>query len=78
MDSEIEKQTFHQHKIPILIKNVDISEIVVSNKVSFGKIGLKYFAGDKEGWKVTPYFILFPKINAYRTGFDETRYTPFW
>ena len=41
-DIEIEKQ-FHEHKRPISIKNIDINEIVVSNKVSFGKKGFKYF-----------------------------------
>ena len=39
---EIEKQKFHQ---PISIKNVDINETGVSNKVSFSKIGFKYFIG---------------------------------
>ena len=42
---EIEKQKFHQHKRPISIKNIDIHKIVVSNKVSFIKIGFKYFIG---------------------------------
>ena len=41
-DIEIEKQ-FHEHKRPISIKNIDINEIVVSNKVSFGKKSFKYF-----------------------------------
>ena len=50
-DIEIEKQKFHQHKIPISIKNIDINEIVVSNKVSFGKKGFKYFIGYKEAKK---------------------------
>ena len=36
-DIEIEEQNFHQHKGPISIKNIDINEIVVSNKASFGK-----------------------------------------
>ena len=36
-DTEIEKQTFYQHKIPISIKNTDIYKTVVSNKVSFDK-----------------------------------------
>ena len=36
-DIEIEKQNFHQPKRPISMKNIDINEIVVSNKVSFGK-----------------------------------------
>ena len=36
-NNEIEKYTFHQYKTPILINNIDICKIVVSNKVSFGK-----------------------------------------
>ena len=36
-DIEIEQQKFHQYERPISIKNVDINEIVISNKASFGK-----------------------------------------
>ena len=36
-DVEIKKQKLDQHKRPVLIKNIDINKIVVSNKVSFGK-----------------------------------------
>ena len=46
-DIEIEKKKFHQHKKPILIKNVGIKKIVVSNKVSFGKKSFKNFIGSK-------------------------------
>ena len=41
-DIEMEKQKFHQHKRPILINNIDINKIVVSNKVSFSKKGFEY------------------------------------
>ena len=44
-DIEIQKQNFHQHEEPIFIKNININKIVVSNKVSFGKKGFKYFIG---------------------------------
>ena len=47
-DIEIQKQTFHQHKGPVSIKNVDTDKIVVSNKVPFGKKGFEYFIGDKD------------------------------
>ena len=47
-DFEIQKQKFHQHKRPILIKDVDINKIVVSNKVFFGKKGFKYFIAYKD------------------------------
>ena len=42
------KQKFHQHQRPVLIKNIEINKIVVSNKVSLGKIGFKYFIGSKD------------------------------
>ena len=47
-DIEIENQKFRQHKTPISIENIDINKIVVSNKVSFGKKGFKYFIGYKD------------------------------
>ena len=42
-DIEIEKYKFNQHKSPILIYNIDINEIVLSNKISFGENIFKYF-----------------------------------
>ena len=33
-DIEIEKQKLHQHKRPILMKNIDINKIEVYNKIS--------------------------------------------
>ena len=36
-DIEIRKENFHQHKSPILINNIDINKILVSNKISFSK-----------------------------------------
>ena len=42
------KYKFHQHESPILIDNIDISQIVVSNKVSFAKRDFKYFIGFKD------------------------------
>ena len=54
-DIEIQKQKFHQHNGPISIKNIDINKIVVSNKVSFGKKGFKYFIGYKDTKKLNLY-----------------------
>ena len=36
-DTEIEEYEFHQYKRVISINNIDINEIVVSNKFPFGK-----------------------------------------
>ena len=47
-DIEVEKHAFCQHKIPILINDIDISKTVVSNKALFGKQGFKYFIGYKD------------------------------
>ena len=38
------------------MKNVDINKIVVSNKVSFGGNGFKYFIGQKDAKNVYAYF----------------------
>ena len=46
-DTEIQKYKFHQYKIPILINNIDINKIVVSNKFPFDKQDFKYFIGYK-------------------------------
>ena len=50
-DIEIKKQKFQQYKRSISIKNLDINEIVVSNKASFGKKTFKYLI-DYEGAKI--------------------------
>ena len=36
-DTEIEECKFHQYKSPILINVININEIIVSNKLPFGK-----------------------------------------
>ena len=36
-DFEIERYKFHQYKSPILINNIDVNKIVVSNIISCGK-----------------------------------------
>ena len=45
-DTETEKQNFTSIKT-YFIKNIDINKIVVSNIVSSGKKGFKYFIGYK-------------------------------
>ena len=46
----------------MLISNIDINKIGVSNKVYFNK---KRLIAHKDGRKVTPLCILLPKIYAY-------------
>ena len=73
---EIVKQKFYQHKRPVLIKNIEINKILVSNKVSFGKIGFKYFIGSKDT-KHRPLCVFLPKMSAYRRDFNEIKYMSF-
>ena len=72
--TEIEKYKFHQHKSPILINNLNINKIVISNKASFGKKDFKYFIGYTDANKIRPLSIFLPKMGAYRRDFDETKY----
>ena len=44
-DTEINKQRFHQL---ILIKDIDINKIAISNKVSFSNKRSNYFIGYKD------------------------------
>ena len=76
-ENETQKHKFHPHKRPISIKNIDINKIVVSNKVSFGKKGFKYFVGYKDAKKIRPLCIFLPKMSIYRKYFDQTKYVPF-
>ena len=76
-DIEIQKQKFHQHKGPILINNIDINKIVLSNKVSVGKKGFKYLICYKVAKKIRPLCKFIPKISEYRRDFDETEYISF-
>ena len=51
-DIEIQKPKFYQL---VSIKNINIYKIIVSNKVSFGQKGFKYFIGYKYAKKLDPY-----------------------
>ena len=63
-DTEIEKHKFHQHKSPISIDNIDANKIVVSDKISFGKIDFKYFVSYKDA-KKNQTFLYIPSKNEY-------------
>ena len=50
---------------------------MISNKVSFGKKGFKYFMSYKDAKKIRPVCPLPPKMTAYRKDFDETKFMSF-
>ena len=43
-----------------MLNNIDIDEMVVSNKFPFGKQDSKYFIGYKKSKEITPLCIFFP------------------
>ena len=55
-----------------------INKILVSNEVSFGKKGFKYFIGYKDAKKIRPVCIFLIKVSVYRRYFDETKYVSFF
>ena len=57
-----EKQKFHREKGRILIKNIDINKIVVSNKVSIIKKGFKDI-------EIRTLCKFLPKMSAHREDF---------
>ena len=57
--TEIEEYKFHHYKSPILINNIDINKIVVSNKFIFDKQDFKYFIGYKDNKEIRPLCIFF-------------------
>ena len=61
---EVENHEFHQHKSFILIHDVKIDKIVVSNKVPFGKKGLKYFISYKDVKKFKPLCVMLSKRSS--------------
>ena len=68
-DIEIEEYEFYQC---ISINNIDISKIVVSNQLPFGKQDFKYFIGYKDVKKVN-LCIFYLKMSVYRREFDEIK-----
>ena len=65
----------HYHQNQFLINNVDIDKILISNKVSFGKKGCKYFISfNNDDNKINPVCIMLPKRRRYQKRFGETNY----
>ena len=56
---KIEEYKFHQNKDPILINDIEINEIVVCNKLLFGK--QEYFIGYKDDSKLNHCTYIFEK-----------------
>ena len=68
---EIEKNKFYRHKTPIFLEDVDIEQVLESNKISFGEKSYKYFIGySYNGNKVKPLNIMLAKTSTYVKSYD--------
>ena len=68
---EIEKNKFYRHESSILLKDVDIEKVLVSNKFSFGEKSQKYLIGCLyNDHKVKPIHIMLPKTSAHVKSYD--------
>ena len=71
-DTEIEKKTFYRNETPIFKNDdVDIEQVLVSNKISLGEKNCKYFIDylDNDN-NVKRLHIMLPKASAYLKGYD--------
>ena len=68
------KVLFIKIKKPININEVDIEEIVLSHKKSYGKDSFKYFIGyrHKGNAFLSPLYVKLPQMNAYAKYFDKS------
>ena len=70
-DTEIEEYKFYQNKSPILIKDIHINKLVVSNNLPFGK------QDSKDSGKISPLRIFHWQIIICKRNFDENKYIYF-
>ena len=66
------KETFIKTKKIIKIDDIDVNEILVSKKESYGtKNSLKYFIGDNDNDVIRPLCVRLPQMTCYARKFDE-------
>ena len=64
----VNKKEFHKYKQPI---NLDIDQIVISDKFKHSDGGFKYFIGYKEGGIVKPLCTILPQMSGYIKYFEN-------
>ena len=72
-ENGIIKNAFRKNKRPININKIDIEEIVLSHKKSYGKDSFKYFIGYRHKGNAfpSPLCVKLPQMNAYAKYFDK-------
>ena len=72
-ENSIIKSAFHKNKKTININEVNIEEIVLSHKKSYGKDSFKYFIRYRHEGNafLLPLCVKLPQMNAYAKYFDK-------
>ena len=77
-NKKIRKSTFYKNKKINNIEDIDVNNILVSKKESYGnKNSLKYFIGYNDNDIIRPLCIRLPQMTGYARKFDENATIPF-
>ena len=70
-DKKIKKSSFYKNKKIYSTDNIDVNNILVSKKESYGtKNSLKYFIGYNDNDNIRPLSIRLPQMTGYARKFD--------
>ena len=71
-DKKIKKSIFYKKKAINNIEEIDVNNILVSKKESYGnKNSFKYFVGYNDNYNIRPLCIRLPQMTGYVRKFDE-------
>ena len=71
-DQKIKRNSFYKNKKINNIEDIDVNNILVSQKESYGtKNSLKYFLGYNDNDNIRPLFIRLPQMTGYARKSDE-------
>ena len=71
-DKKIKKSIFYKNKAINNIEEIDVNNILVSKKESYGnKNSFKYFVGYNDNYNIRPLCIRLPQMTGYVRKFDE-------
>ena len=71
-DKKFRKSTFYKNKRIYSTDNIDVNNILVSKKESYGtKNSLKYFIGYNDNDNIRPLCIRLPQMTGYARKFNE-------
>ena len=71
-DEKIKRSSFYQNKMIINIEDIDVNNILVSKKESYGtKNSHQYFIGYNDNDNIIPLCIRLPQMTGYARNFNE-------